>query len=202
MNRRGVFYSVGTGPGDPELLTYQAVKTMETCAIIALPNSGAAENAVLTIVSHYIEGKTIVYCDMPMVRDKALLAAAHEKVAKDLSVYLEAGQDVAFLTLGDPSIYSTAMYVHRQIQKLGYETSMVAGVPSFCAVAYEGNKVIMKSGKSIIQVKEKIDTQEYDASAVERCGMENEKIHPTLDTLQEDSSYFSVLVVKERNVLG
>ena len=60
----------------------------------------------------------------------------------------------------------------------------------------------MKSGKSIIQVKEKIDTQEYDASAVERCGMENEKIHPTLDTLQEDSSYFSVLVVKERNVLG
>ena len=32
--------------------------------------------------------------------------------------------------------------------------------------------------------------------------MENEKIHPTLDTLQEDSSYFSVLVVKERNVLG
>ena len=231
MNRRGVFYSVGTGPGDPELLTYQAVKTMEKCAIIALPNSGAAENAVLTIVSHYIEGKTIVYCDMPMVRDKALLAAAHEKVAKDLSVYLEAGQDVAFLTLGDPSIYSTAMYVHRQIQKLGYETSVVAGVPSFCAVAaklnvslceggqqlhiipasyqdidgalaYEGNKVLMKSGKSIIQVKEKIDTQEYDASAVERCGMENEKIHPTLDTLQEDSSYFSVLVVKERNVLG
>ena len=46
MNRRGVFYSVGTGPGDPELLTYQAVKTMEKCAIIALPNSGAAENAV------------------------------------------------------------------------------------------------------------------------------------------------------------
>ena len=105
---------------------------------------------------------------------------------------------------------------------------MVAGVPSFCAVAaklnvslceggqqlhiipasyqdiegalaYEGNKVLMKSGKSILKVRDKINTQEYDVSAVERCGMENEKIHTTLDTLQEDSSYFSVLVVKEKN---
>ena len=117
MNRRGVFYSVGTGPGDPELLTYQAAKTMEKCAIIALPNSGAAENAVLTIVSPYIEGKTVVYCDMPMVRDKALVLAAHEKVARDLSVYLEAGQDVDFLTLGDHRIYSNAMYVHRKNPK-------------------------------------------------------------------------------------
>ena len=215
-------------PGGPELLTYQAVKTIERCAVIAVPDSGAAENAVLAIAAPYVEGKKLVPCDMPMVRDKALLAATHEKAARQLAAYLEAGQDVAFLTLGDPSIYSTAMYVHRQIQRLGYETAMVAGVPSFCAAAarlntslcegaqqlhiipasykdvdgalrYEGNKVLMKSGKSIAKVKEKIDAGKYDASAVERCGMENEAIHVTLDTLQDDSSYFSVVVVKEKN---
>jgi precorrin-2/cobalt-factor-2 C20-methyltransferase len=63
------------------------------------------------------------------------------------------------------------------------------------ALAYSGNKVLMKSGKSIGKTKALLAGKH--AMAVECCGMENEKIHRDLTDLDENSSYFSVLVIKE-----
>ncbi|WP_411655745.1 SAM-dependent methyltransferase [Anaeromassilibacillus sp. SJQ-1] len=48
---------------------------------------------------------------------------------------LKKNQDIALLTLGDPSIYSTCMYIQNQIRAMGFSYQMVAGVPSFCAAA-------------------------------------------------------------------
>ena len=45
------------------------------------------------------------------------------------------GQNVVFLTLGDPTIYSTFSYLSRIAANDGYNTEMVSGVPSFCAAA-------------------------------------------------------------------
>jgi precorrin-2/cobalt-factor-2 C20-methyltransferase len=225
MNKKGKFFSVGTGPGDPKLMTYLAVETICFCDIIAVPNSGAAENAVLKIAAQHIKEKEIVFCDMPMTRDSEKLDESHMTAAKKLAEYLDSGKNVAFLTLGDPTIYSTTMYVHQKLQSMGYETEVIPGVPSFCAVAaklniplceggemlhiipasyrnvedaleYRGNKVLMKSGKSIAKIKELLTDQ--TAMAVECCGMKNEKIHRDLSGLDESSSYLSVLVVKEK----
>ena len=44
-------------------------------------------------------------------------------------------KDVACLTLGDPTIYSTYIYIHRLVKAKGYETEIVNGIPSFCAAA-------------------------------------------------------------------
>ena len=57
---------------------------------------------------------------------------------------------------------------------------------------------LVSSSRPMGRVKEQIDRSRFDAMAVECCGMEQEKIHPTLDSLDETSSYFSVVVVKER----
>ncbi|WMJ22031.1 precorrin-2 C(20)-methyltransferase [Paludicola sp. MB14-C6] len=219
------FYSVGTGPGDPKLITYKAVEVIRNCDIIAVPNSGASENAVLKIVAEHIKDKEIIYCDMPMIRDKAKLEEYHQSAANLLASYLDQNKSVAFLTLGDPTIYSTTLYVHQKLQNMGYEAEIISGVPSFCAVAaklniplceggeplhiipasyedteqavnYNGNKVLMKSGKSIAKIKELLN--EKQAQSVECCGMENEKIHKSLDTLDENSSYFNVIIVKEK----
>lgn len=225
--KKGTFYCVGVGPGDPKLMTFLAAETIRNCAVAALPSSGATENAALKIAAEFLEGKELLYCDMPMIRDKAKLAEAHRACAQRIREELDQGRDVAFLTLGDPSIYATPMYLHHILRKQGYETRMIPGVPSFCAAAAAldvslceggeilqiipasypdtlevlsapGNKVLMKSGKSMGKVKEQIDTGRFDAMAVECCGMEQEKIHRSLDTLDETSSYFSVVVVKGR----
>lgn len=224
MPSRGKFFSVGTGPGDPKLITYRAVETICRCDVIAVPDSGAGENVVLAIVAEHIQGKEIVTCDMPMIRDKEKLVAYHRASAAKLAAYLDKGRDVAFLTLGDPTIYSTTMYVHQKLQEMGYETEIIPGVPSFCAVAaklniplceggemlhiipasypnvsealtYRGNKVLMKSGKSMAKTKALLAGKK--AMAVECCGMAKERIHWDLTDLDESSSYFSVIVVKE-----
>lgn len=223
---KGIFYSVGTGPGDPKLLTYKAVEVINSCDIITLPQSGAGEAVVLKIVKEHIVGKEVIYCDMPMIRDKDELSKYHQASADTLAKFLDEGKNVAFLTLGDPTIYSTSMYVHQRLQAMGYQTEVVSGVPSFCAVGARlniplceggeplhiipasyndvgealdlcGNKVLMKSGKSMEKIKALI-SPDCNAQAVECCGMENEKVHCTLDTIDENSSYFSVIVVKEK----
>lgn len=72
---------------------------------------------------------------MPMTKDPEALAASHDRAADQVETYLRDGKNVVFLTLGDPTVYSTFMYVHKRIKTRGYETQIISGIPSFCAAA-------------------------------------------------------------------
>ena len=225
---KGKLYGVGVGPGDPKLITYKAVETIQKCQVVAVPKSGNSEQVALNIAKEFIKNQTLIDCYMPMIRDKQALRKQHEEVVSELKGYLDKGQDIAFLTLGDPTIYSTYMYIHRLIKEMGYETEIIPGISSICSVAaalndslcegsdclhiipasykgkedyldLEGTKVLMKTGKSMEKVKQHLKEKGlYErARAVECASMPNEKIHESLDTVEE-SSYFSVIVVKER----
>lgn len=225
MRKIGKLYGVGVGPGDPKLMTFKAVEILQACSIIAVPKSGEGDSLALSIAKPYIKEQEILECYMPMTRDKEILEQNHEVVTRSIKGYLEEGKDVAFLTLGDPTIYSTYMYIHRRIVNLGYETEIIPGISSICSVAaalndslcegseclhiipasykesyldLKGTKVLMKTGKSMERLKEELREKglyKY-AKAVECASMPDEKIHESLDTL-EDSSYFCVVVVKE-----
>ena len=174
----GILYGVGVGPGDPELITYKAVKIIENAAVIAVPGNGESERTALSIARSYVGKKPVLELKLPMTRDQEVLQASHLEAAQTLIEYLEQEKDVAFLTLGDPSIYSTFIYIHRIVEKRGLKARFVPGVPSFCAAAaclnqplcegeqplhiipasYEGalegmqwpgTKVLMKSGKKL-----------------------------------------------------
>lgn len=47
---KGVLYGVGTGPGDPELLTIKAVRTIQSCPVIAAPQTADGVMVALDIV--------------------------------------------------------------------------------------------------------------------------------------------------------
>ena len=57
---------------------------------------------------------------------------------------LDAGKKVVFLTLGDPTIYSTFSYLQRIVEADGYETGCVSGIPSFCATAARINEPLVE----------------------------------------------------------
>lgn len=225
-------YGIGVGPGDSELLTLKGARLIRQCDVIALPKSGKKTNVAFEIAKGAIPeivNKDIVEIDMPMTRDKAKLEAAHKNGALIIGQILDEGRDVAFLTLGDPTVYSTYCYVHNLVIEEGYEAEIVPGVPSFCAVSaalneglteakeclhiipasydgledaleLKGTKVLMKSGSKLGNVKDIIKEKcpEETVRMVEKCGMEGEKIYNSLDEIDEDASYFSVLVVKKR----
>lgn len=186
--KRGVFYGVGIGPGDPELLTLKAVRVLEACRVIAAPQTHSGETLALDIASRAVDltGKKILPLYFSMARDRQQQRQAHLEAAQVVREELDRGEDVAMLNLGDVSIYATYSYLMEMLRGEGYETVMIPGVPSFCAVAARlgvsltemnsplhivpagggpleetlelpGTKVLMKSGRRIPQVLEALE---------------------------------------------
>ncbi len=225
--KKGKLYGLGIGPGDPELLTLKAVRLLKEADIVAVPDKGTGEKTALQIVKPFVEGKELLYCPTPMLRDAAQWNQFHEKTADQICSLLDSGKTVSFITLGDPTIYSTYIYVHKKVIARGYEAELVPGVTSFCAAAAKlgqalceksqrllivpgnsdvkdsldipANKVFMKAGSSILQLQSQLRSAGVleQASMVENCGMQDERIWPHFSDMTESSGYFSLVIVKQ-----
>lgn len=231
---KGKLYGVGVGPGDPKLLTIKAVETIQAADCIAYPTSGVqadgseATNLARNIIGAYIGEKPLLEYLMPMSKDREYVRRMHRECVEDLKAHLDLGKNIAFITLGDPSIYSTYMYIHHRITEMGYETALIPGIPSFCAAAASindslcegsqpliiipashetldealdctGNKILMKPGKSLPHLREKLAAKDLldRAKMVVKASMAEEKIYDRLGDIGEKSSYFSLIIVKE-----
>lgn len=225
---KGKLYGTGVGPGDPELLTLKALRLIKENPVIAVPGENKEDSVAYKIVSQAaqnLEEKEIIAVPMPMTKDEEILRKNHENAADKVAEYLDQGKNVVFITLGDPTIYSTYIYVHKIIEKRGYETEIVSGITSFCAVAarlntslvekaemlhvvpssygieqsldYPGTKILMKAGKKMKQVKQSLEGRNCKVSMIENCGMEGEKIYNSLEEINEDAGYYSLIIIKE-----
>lgn len=224
----GILYGAGVGPGDPEFMTLKAVRLIRETDIIALPGPDARETVAYQIAVQAVpelKDKTLVPVVMPMTHDQEEMNRNHDQAADILEEYLKQGKDVVFLTLGDPTIYSTYLYVQKRIAARGYETRLVSGITSFCAAAartntplvewneqlhvlpavhrldsqleQSGSYVLMKSGKKMNQVKEILKKSGRDVVMVENCGMDNERIYRGVDEIPDDAGYYSLIIAKE-----
>lgn len=129
---------VGVGPGDPELMTIKACKIIRNCPVIAVPGKAPEETVAYQIAAGAepaVREKELLGIHMPMTKDPKILEESHRAAVKKLKEELDAGKDVAFLTLGDPTVYSTYLYVHQELREAGYQTEIISGIPSFCAAA-------------------------------------------------------------------
>lgn len=149
---KGKLYGVGVGPGDPELLTLKALRLIRENPVIAVPGEDIQASVAYQIVKGAYEAldeKTLLPVAMPMTKDPAVLEANHEKAAGDVEAYLGQGKNVVFLTLGDPTVYSTYLYVHKRILARGYEAEIVSGITSFCAVAARLNMGLVERNEPL-----------------------------------------------------
>lgn len=226
--KKGTLYGVGVGPGDPKLMTYLAVETIENCPVLAIPADGKDSAISYKIASGMvkgIEGKYFINLATPMTKDRAVLDANYRKAADAIITKLDEGLDVAYLTLGDPTIYSTYIYIHRLVKESGYHTEIINGIPSFCAVASKlgdslgdrseqihiipssydiedalklpGNKILMKAASKMKVVKDAIIEQGLDCQMIENCGLNDERIHIGTENIPDTASYYTIVLVKE-----
>ena len=225
---KGKLYGVGVGPGDPELLTLKALRLVKEADIVALPGENPRDTVAYKIVlGAYpeLDKKELLAVPMPMTKDPEILEKSHQEGTDLVAACLEKGKKVVFLTLGDPTVYSTYIYIHKRIAGLGYDTEIVSGITSFCAVAarlnmglvekaeplhvipasypieealkLSGTKVLMKAGKQMRQVKEQMCAAHVEANMVENCGMPDEKIYRSVQEIPENAGYYSLIIVKE-----
>jgi len=139
------FYGIGVGPGDPELMTHKATKILNTIDSLLVPQTQKDKKGVAnTIIEPFLkEGIEMIYVDFPMVADEEIFVEAGKRAAELISAHINQGKNVAFVTLGDPSVYSTYGYIVKALNK-AVPIETVPGITSFCAAAALDNRPLVE----------------------------------------------------------
>ena len=230
MAEKGKLYGIGVGPGDTELLTLKAARILESVPVVFSPKSSKEKDSIaLSIVKPILEKRDdykrlmVVAPIFPMIEDKSELEKIWDSAAEMIAQYLDSGRDVAFVTLGDTSIFSTYSYVQKRL--IGkYEIETVPGITSFTACAAARNKALVEQNQ-ILTVVPKIDDRleevlEYSDSivlmkasrnandleksieekerkkeiySVQNCTRENEKI---IEGFSHEKPYLTTTIIK------
>lgn len=233
MAKKGKLIGIGVGPGDIELLTLKAAKVLESIPVIFSPKSAKEKESIaLSIVKPLLEKRDdykkvmIVEPIFPMIENKNELEKIWNSAADLVSQYLNTGRDVAFITLGDPSIFSTYSYLQKRLVD-DYEVETIPGITSFtaCAAArnealveqndiltvvpkidkrisnvieYSDSIVLMKASRNStkLELKIKNDKRDKDIYSVQNCTRENEKI---VEGFSHEKPYLTTSIVKFRD---
>ncbi len=216
---KGRFYGVGVGAGEGELLTLKAVRILEQCPVWVTPQTHSGQMLALEIAESVLDSRTRTIAPLvfSMQKDKTILAEEHKTAVGIIRDYLDKGQDVAMLVLGDASIFASVQYLLPSLQEEGYATEIIPGVPSFCAIAarlqvslteanlplhilpatdhlaeglaLSGTKVLMKSGKHLGETVSYLQEIGWAerCGMVQACGLPNERVYPSLAGVKLDN---------------
>lgn len=146
---------VGCGPGDPELLTVKAVNAIKNADLIMCPTSREGKPSIaLSVVSSLLDhGKNqeIVNLVFPMTKDKDTLENTWQKNSQIIAKSVLSGKKVVYLTVGDPYLYSTWIYLHREISAK-YPDINITVIPGIVSMFTFASKV----GISLAEGSEKM----------------------------------------------
>jgi precorrin-2/cobalt-factor-2 C20-methyltransferase len=133
-------YGVGVGPGAPDLLTLRAQRILREVPVLALPRSNDHTPSMAWRIAQPavgdVPGQERLFVTLPMSKDPARLRPAWDKACAEIGARLEHGQSVAFVTEGDPSLFSTFIYLAREAPQRWphVRVEVVPGVSSLAAV--------------------------------------------------------------------
>jgi precorrin-2/cobalt-factor-2 C20-methyltransferase len=153
---KATLYVIGVGPGDPELLTLKSLRILSRVPCLYVPiGREEGKSLALSIVSGVLNlaGKEIIPAYFPMRKtrrqevdkegsgnlasDQYEIEAKWEKTVESILERINKGMEVAFITLGDPTLYSTFFYLYDRLFELnpGMDIQIIPGVSSINAAA-------------------------------------------------------------------
>ena len=154
MNASGKLFGVGVGPGDPELITVKAVKAIEAADIIfTAASSKNTYSLAVEIASPYISEAAVTrQLGFPMTKDEDTVEAAWIANAKEIAQELKRGKTAVFLTLGDPTTYSTFGYILKKMKCIMPEADIetIPGITSFHAASARLNRILVEGEESLL----------------------------------------------------
>lgn len=223
----GKLYGIGVGPGDKELLTVKAVRIIQSVDVIIVPTAmNGGESIAYETAKEYIKEETeVLFKHFPMGASdrKEKIYEAYDCI-KEL---IKSGKNAAFLTIGDPFVYSTYIYLLEHIRKAGLEVETIPGITSFCSCASAANEhlvignepllittgtrldaiqeqpflVIMKVYKVEEKVIDLLERKGYEYTYVKRAGREGQAILRTRDEIINNREYMSLIIARKKDML-
>lgn len=156
----GRLYGVGVGPGDPELLTLKAARVLEAVPVVAFfAKRGNASNARAVVAARLRPDQVELPLLYPVTTEvprhapeyTSQIAAFFDASAAAVAARLDAGQDVAVLSEGDPLFYGSYMHLHVRLAGRRYPTEVVPGITSLSG-AWSGAGVPIAQGDDLLSV--------------------------------------------------
>ena len=150
---KGIFYAVGVGSGNPLELTLHAKQILEQADVIVTPVKHANADSVAFAIARQVADMRkaeILKMIFPMQSDLDYKNYLKSGVLDPVITYLEAGKQIAMITLGDVSVYSTASYVREILAESGYQTSVIPGISSFSAGAAAAQLSLCENQESLL----------------------------------------------------
>ena len=112
---------IGAGPGDPELITVRGRRLIESCAVVLYAGS--------------LVPREVIACAPPGARVIDTAPLALDEIVDELQAAHTAGQEVARVHSGDPSLYGAIGEQMRRLSALGVPYDVTPGVPAYAAAA-------------------------------------------------------------------
>lgn len=182
--------AIGVGPGDPDLLTVKAVKAIRSADIIMCPASSEDRPSIaFSIISQLIdksEDQEVVKLIFPMTKDRDVLERTWKRNAKIMAETAMSGKNVVYITVGDPYLYSTWIYMHRDLADNHPDIDIVV-IPGIVSIFTFASKV----GVSIAEGAEKVAIIPscYDLSSVREIAKSSETM-----VFLKDGRYFDQVI--------
>lgn len=152
----GTLYGIGVGPGSPDLLTLRAVNILGSVPVVFAAASPKNDGSLALSIAgpHLAPDTTVMRLDFPMTRDRAVLEKAWELNARKVADVLRSGASAAFLTLGDPLIYSTFGYLMQTLQSAVPEADIrvIPGITSFQEAAAKTRTVLCEGEENFLLI--------------------------------------------------
>lgn len=144
------FFGIGVGPGDSKLLTVKAVETIKKLDVLYVPQAHEKGKSVAEqIAAPYLPSKlTIKKRHFPMVNDQDTQRKSWRLIANDIKADVQKGLNVGFLTLGDPSVYSTFSYMANLLRP-DIDVQTIAGISSFSQIAASQSIPLMLGAEAL-----------------------------------------------------
>ncbi len=135
---RGVFYGVGVGPGDPELITRKAERVLRAVDWIFLPAGARSGGSFVRRIVAPLDLPEAKFrpVSLCMSRDRSADGSAYVQTAAAIVAELRQGKSAAWITEGDPLFYSTFLHLHAELSRYPeVRIEIVPGVTSTSAAA-------------------------------------------------------------------
>jgi len=170
--KRGTLYGIGVGPGDPELITVKGANLLSRCRHVFVPKARTASDSLaLAIAKRYVDSSSAVHeLVFPMTVERDELSQRWGESAREIITVLEKGEDACFLTLGDPLLYSTYIYLLREIRAMVPDVNIVTvpGVTAFSAAAALSEFPVGEAKEPVVVIPTADDLEEVRQSLKER----------------------------------
>jgi len=197
-NNIGTLYGLGVGPGDPELLTQKAVRLLGEVDLVFTAASPGNDYSLAQRIAapHLKPGIEVRRLDFPMVGSGPDLAASWRANAEEIAAALRTGLSAAFLTLGDPSTYSTYSYVLPYLDELlppGHVVT-VPGITSYQLAAARANLPLVSGLESLTVISGVEDPENFSDLLDLSDNVAILKTYRSYENIQE--------LLKKKNLLG